>query len=369
MAKTKSKPKYVQRTATITLPDGTQKRIKEYGKTEREALLKLAKRKADYEAGKLILTGKSTFAAYAKKYMEVYKAPTVKPYTLSGIQRKLDLYFLPYLGQLQLDKITTMDIQQCFNRMQEANLSQDYLKKSYYLIFSILDQARKDRLIIYNNAENCTIPKCKPPQTRRALTEDERRLFLAACEQTEKGVMYLTSYYCGLRPGEVRALRWCDIDLPNATLSVNHTIETNTERLTTPKSQAGYRTIKIPDALLRKLQKLPAPIHQDYFVFGQGPKHCSKQRYERGFRHIKYLMDILAGAKTYRNQIIEPVIDPNISPYYLRHTYCTRLAEEQVDIKVAQYLMGHSSIEMTSKIYTHVNAKILHNADPTLKAL
>ena len=80
-------------------------------------------------------------------------------------------------------------------------------------------------------------------------------------------------------------------------------------------------------------------------------------------------MDILAGAKTYRNQIIEPMIDPKISPYYLRHTYCTRLAEEQVDIKVAQYLMGHYSIEMTSKIYTHVNAKILHNADPTLKAL
>lgn len=369
MSKTKTKPKYVQRTATITLPDGTKKRIKEYGKTEREALLKLAKRKADYEAGKLILTGKSTFAAYSQKYMEVYKAPAVKPSTLANNQRILDHYFLPYIGQLQLDKITAMDIQQCFNRIAEAGLSQDFARKSYYLIFAILDKARKDRLIIYNNAENCTIPKCKPPQTRRALTEEERQLFLAACEQTEKGVMYLTSYYCGLRPGEVRALRWCDVDLSNATLSVNHTIEAITERLTAPKSQAGYRTIKIPDALLRELQKLPAPINQDYFVFGKGLIHIGRRPYEEGFRDIKRRMNLLAGAKTYRNQIIEPMVDPNLSPYYLRHTYCTRLAEQQVDIKTSQYLMGHSSITMTAEIYTHVNAKILHNADPILRAL
>ena len=56
----------------------------------------------------------------------------------------------------------------------------------------------------------------------------------------------------------------------------------------------------------------------------------------------------------YRNQLIPPYpFGDDLSTYSLRHTYCTNLQKKGVDIRTAQYLMGHSDIKMTANIYTH----------------
>lgn len=43
------------------------------------------------------------------------------------------------------------------------------------------------------------------------------------------------------------------------------------------------------------------------------------------------------------------------TPYDLRHTYCTMLYDADVDVKTAQYLMGHKTLDMTMRIYTHLS--------------
>ena len=52
----------------------------------------------------------------------------------------------------------------------------------------------------------------------------------------------------------------------------------------------------------------------------------------------------------------------DLVPYCLRHTYATMLAEAGVDLKTAQYLLGHSTITMTAKYYTHVTPVMVENA-------
>ncbi len=44
-------------------------------------------------------------------------------------------------------------------------------------------------------------------------------------------------------------------------------------------------------------------------------------------------------------------------PHILRHTACTRFAEAEIDIKVVQYLMGHSDIKTTIKVYNHADVE------------
>jgi site-specific recombinase XerD len=80
------------------------------------------------------------------------------------------------------------------------------------------------------------------------------------------------------------------------------------------------------------------------------------------------IMDIKAGAKTYRNKIIVHAIKQDLIPYFLRHTYATQLAEKGVDIKTAQYLLGHSNIAMTANIYTHVTQKMIDQAREKINA-
>ena len=46
---------------------------------------------------------------------------------------------------------------------------------------------------------------------------------------------------------------------------------------------------------------------------------------------------------------------PEVQMYDLRHTYCSMLYDADVDVKTAQYLMGHATLEMTLKIYTHLS--------------
>ena len=71
------------------------------------------------------------------------------------------------------------------------------------------------------------------------------------------------------------------------------------------------------------------------------------------------------GCKVYRNQLQPPFpLAEDFVPYCLRHTFCTNLAKANVDIRTAQRLMGHSNIQMTVNIYTHVdNSQIQAAAD------
>ena len=62
------------------------------------------------------------------------------------------------------------------------------------------------------------------------------------------------------------------------------------------------------------------------------------------------------GCKVYRNQLLPPYpLAPDLVPYCFRHEYCTNLARNGIDIRVAQKLMGHASIQMTANIYTNLD--------------
>lgn len=67
------------------------------------------------------------------------------------------------------------------------------------------------------------------------------------------------------------------------------------------------------------------------------------------------------GATVYRNQIIRSVVADDLTPYCLRHTFCTDLQKAGVPINVAKELMGHADISTTANIYTHKDMEVLHN--------
>ena len=78
--------------------------------------------------------------------------------------------------------------------------------------------------------------------------------------------------------------------------------------------------------------------------------------------NFKRSLDVESGAKLCRNKIVLSALAPDLVPYCLRHTYCTDLQDAGVAINVARYLMGHSNISVTAKIYTHTTEKTLSDA-------
>ena len=75
------------------------------------------------------------------------------------------------------------------------------------------------------------------------------------------------------------------------------------------------------------------------------------------------------GAKLYRNKIVLSVIASDLVPYCLRHTFCTDLQDAGVPINIAKYLMGHSDISLTAKIYTHTTDKAIQEAAKKINAV
>ena len=58
-----------------------------------------------------------------------------------------------------------------------------------------------------------------------------------------------------------------------------------------------------------------------------------------------------------KRQQREPVIIPHFSAHHLRHTFCSRLCEGEMNVKVIQQIMGHKNVETTLDIYTEVSFK------------
>lgn len=350
--------KTIQRFATITLPNGAKKRIAARGKTEKEALQKLAKLKAEYEAGIRTINCNTTFKKWVDVWLETYKKPAVTPKHCKMIAVLLNRYFIDSIGHMPLNQITRIQLQGCINAMD--GLSASYIKKAINYIKAVFAAAVEDDILLKSPAVKLTAPKGGKTE-RRSLTETEKELFLKVLPCHHYGTYFGIMYACGLRPGEARALTYDCINWHDRTINIKQAIESGSMRIKAPKSASGYRTIPMPLWYAQLLNKQPRNINGHVFVTEHG-NIMTEQSHHRAWRSFKRQMDIMAGAKLYRNAIVESKLDPALTPYYLRHTYATELAEKGVDIKTAQYLLGHADIKITAQHYTHVTKKMLDSA-------
>ena len=119
------------------------------------------------------------------------------------------------------------------------------------------------------------------------------------------------------------------------------------------KTKNADRLVPIPKELYQLVKNTPKK--EFMAVYTNGNKITADNR-GRLWKWLWRLMNIEAGTKTYRNALLEPYVIPkDLTPYCLRHEYCSDLARKGIDIRTAQRLMGHSDISLTANIYTHVN--------------
>lgn len=175
-----------------------------------------------------------------------------------------------------------------------------------------------------------------------------------------------------MRVGELVGLRWCDIDLEEGNINVNHTLVYYNKgdgngcsfSINTPKTKAGERTIPMMDFvneafLLEKRNQEEMGItcrasidcYTDFiFVnrFGDVQHQGTLNKAIR--RIIRDCNDEVLLKSREKN----PVLLPPFSCHSLRHTFTTRMCEEGVNVKVIQDILGHKDISTTLVIYTDV---------------
>ena len=193
------------------------------------------------------------------------------------------------------------------------------------------------------------------PETRRALTEEEVSLITENWRGARMGLAAMIMLYAGLRIGEVLALEWSDIDFDKRTITVSKARATlkNQPYLKTPKTKAGIRVIPIPEVLYevlcstRKKKGLVCPDVNGNLMSGVAQTNAWRS-------YINHLNEC-AGGRRGSGRRKPVIVIEKITPHMLRHTYATMLFDAGVDVKSAQKFLGHSDIEVTLEIYTHLS--------------
>ena len=121
---------------------------------------------------------------------------------------------------------------------------------------------------------------------------------------------------------------------------------------------AGIRDIPIHSQLRPRLLEARGKPFSPVFPTGRGGRQ-NENSLRRMWTGFKRELDIYLGAEVYRNQIIRSVVAPDLTPYCLRHTFCTDLQRAGVPLNVAKELMGHSDISTTANIYVHMDVEEL----------
>lgn len=342
------------------------KRYERKGKTLGEAHAKAAALKEALKRGEIGLSENMTVAKWAEEWLETYKRPSIGEGQYKNYLAHINGVIIPAIGKLKLKDVKDVHLQKILN--ERAGKSKSDMSKLRNTLKSMFQRACLSRLILYSPAQNLEMPAAKDG-THRSITSYERKKILALAETHRAGLWIKVLLYCGLRPGETRALDWRHVDFKKRRIIVEQSMKASTKKIGAPKSEAGFRKIPIPRKLLPDLLAARGGLFEPVFTQPTTGQRHTAESMRCLWENFKRALDISMGAKQYRSQITMSMVAPDLVPYCLRHTFCTDLQDAGVPINVARYLMGHSDISMTAKIYTHTTDIALTDAENKVNLL
>ena len=361
---------------TYTDPMGRRKFIYANDLAElREKESKLMKDQLDgldlYVAGKASVN--DTFDRYmSTKY-------NLRESTKSSYLYTYDHYVSDTFGKKRIADIKYSDVLQFYYYLlNEVKISLGTLDTVHCLLHPTFQLAVRDE-IIRNNPTDGVMKEIsresgKNRGIRHALTVEQQRAFMEYIANHpiyyHWWPMFTVLLGTGCRIGEALGLRWQDLDYDKRTISINHSLsyyqkpESNKSvlRISKPKTEAGIRTIPMLDVVKDAFEMLYEEQLENGFneteIDGMsGFIFCNRfgtvpnpQTVNHTIKRIanSYNADEVVRAKKERR---DPIILPNFSCHHLRHTFCTRLCENETNLKVIQSIMGHRNIETTMDIY------------------
>ena len=269
---------------------------------------------------------------YAKEWLN--RKRKVKESTKVTYQKRLANYIIPELGSKPIADISSSDVQNLLDK--HKNLSAKTLKETKGVLSQIFRYAISDSLITKNPCNNLDV---EIPSTKRKvrsalsitdyhdiisnlfLLRRQDRLFLALC------------LFTAMRRGEVLGLRWEDIHhgMIHVRRNVVHP-QKNSPEITTPKTNAGIRSIP----LIQPLQKILIPFEDSGFIIG-GENPLTASAFRAMWKRIKNTID-MHGA----------------TPHVLRHSYLTYAVGATTDFKTIQGISGHADLFTLLNTYAHV---------------
>ena len=361
--KTKKARKDGLKTYILTVNIGSPTIVDGKKKYSQKLFTFLAKNKTEAEEERIkilakigteqIDTSKITLETFLEQWMTEYvKAKPLADETIRWYSMVIRNHIIPTIGNVKLTKITPLHIQRLLNSNDGNDTT---LRAIYATLKTALNRAVKWGLLTKNPLAQVDPPKVKR-RKYRTLNEEETKLFLNAAEESRNYGFYLTALTTGLRIDEIAGLRWEDLNFEKGTISVKQQLlkgGTNV-KFGSVKTDSSDRAVPMIEPLANELKKirkrqakekiLAGPLWEEYgivFTISTGRPIDTHNISRREFKKLLNKVEL-----------------PDIRFHDLRHSVATILMELGTSIEIISEILGHSSITITRKTYTHPDVKI-----------
>jgi integrase len=295
-----------------------------------------------------------TVAAFLERWIE-HMASQVSPRSHERYAEIARNNLAPLLGGLALTKLRPEHISQAYakalangRRDGSGGLSARTVTHMHRVLREALQQALRWRMLARNPADAVKPPKVERKQMS-VLDTDATAELITTARGSSLAVPILLGVLCGLRRGEIVALRWRNVDLERGQASVVASTEQTDAgcREKEPKSGRG-RTVALAPLMVEELRShrlrqaeglltLGVRLTDDHHVVARADGQALQPR---SLTH--------AFVKFVRQHGLQ------IRLHDLRHTHATHMLASGVHPKIAQERLGHSSIGITLDLYSHV---------------
>ncbi len=280
------------------------------------------------------------------------------------------------IGLMKVVQVKPSHVKLFYSKLSKAGYSRSMIKLIHNMLYPCFEMAVDDNIIRKNPAKGGISEYGEPPKEKEALTPGQQEKLLRFVEESNIYKVYYPMLTImigtGLRAGELIGLTWSDVDMEKREIHIEQQLVYKNYgdgcqfHDSTPKTEAGVRTIPMSDDVCR------AFIEQKKLNFLRGIRADVEVGGRYGFIFVtrsgrplmpnglnNALYNIVNAYNKEEQKAAEKEkrkadLMPHISAHSLRHTGCTRMAEQGLDMKVVQYVMGHSDVGVTMEVYNHI---------------
>lgn len=283
------------------------------------------------------------------------------------------------IGNIPIRKVKKSDILKYYAYLyKERNFKVGSLQMYQNLLYPAFQLAVDDSIIRLNPCNNCMkeYVRGSMSSTRYPLSKEEQTNLLNFVKNDSIYSVYypLISFMLGTgcRISETLGVTWDDINLKEKYVNVNHQIiYRKKDGLTqfyssVPKTKKN-RIIPLQDNLIKILMShkqntffmsecsdFQVDNYRNFVFINREGRLYTPNTIVRALHGIRDTYNKAEREEAYLDNRDEQLL-PDFSPHTLRHTFCTRMAENGIDIKVLQEIMGHANISVTMQVYNHVD--------------
>ncbi len=342
--------------------------------TKKDAEKRLTQLLAEVDQQKLVASPKMPLGDFLQQWLRDY-ASAKAPKTAYGYGLLIRCHVVPHLGTVRLDKLTPAHLVHWLATLREkpvqrgeGTLSASTIHDTYRVLKTALNTAVRWGLLGHNPIDRIDAPSV-PRKEMKTFDVQQAQAFLeaAAVEGTKWQAFFTLALTTGLRLGELKGLRWQDLDLDSGTVRVQQAIaRVNKVGVVRrqPKTAGSRRPVAIGQDVVSLLRQHRIEQNQERLSMGPlwkdndlvfasqvGTPVESKKLHEAFTRICKR-----AGV-------------PRIRPYDLRHTSASLLLAAGVHPKIVAERLGHANVNLTLSTYSHVLPGLQQDAAETLERM